>query len=163
MSAAAAPTAYAPDLVEPLIGYRHWRLEHGSLWSPFGEHRWTRGVNTARCALGAGHLDRPPGRTCTCGLHAWYRPCPRLGYATADLVGGAVTVWGEVELHPTGLRAEHAAIVVLVLPLSHTSKRRRVLDVADALEVDAVPSRQLTAAALQHGRPLASRMAPKAP
>jgi hypothetical protein len=154
--------ARAPDLVEPVIGYRHWRIERDALWSPFSRYRWARGVNTARCALGTRHRDACPGHACTCGLHAWYRPCPRLGYATPDLVGGAVAVWGEMELHPTGLRAQYATIVALVLPLAHTGKRRRVLDIAAALEVEAVPSRHLSSTALHHGLPLAGGLAPRA-
>jgi hypothetical protein len=158
--AEAAPCA--PDLVEPLIGYRQWRLHEARLHSPFREYEWGRGVNTARCEVAAQHADPPPGHDCTCGLHAWYRPCPRLGYATADLVAGAVALWGEVELHPTGMRAQHAAIVALVLPLAHTAKRRRVIDAARALEVEVVPARQLTAAARAHGQLLAAGMAPTA-
>ena len=156
----ALETARAPDLVEPLIGYRQWRLHRTTLRSPFVDYEWVRGVNTARCDLGAPHAERAPGRTCVCGLHAWYRPCPRLGYATPDLVAGVVVMWGEIELHPTGMRAQHAAIVALALPLARTSKRSAVLDVAGALEVEAVPARRLTAAALGHGRALASGMAP---
>jgi hypothetical protein len=152
----------APDLVEPLVGYRQWRLHDGTLHSAFVEYEWRRGVNTARCDVGVGHPDRAPGHGCVCGLHAWYRPCPRLGYATPDLVGGAVALWGEVELHPTGMRAQHAAVIAVVLPLAHTSKRRRVIEVADALEVDAVPARHLTAVALHHGGLLPAGMAPSA-
>ena len=152
----------APDLVEPLVGYRHWRLHDGTLRSPFVEFEWTRGVNTARCDVGAGHADCAPGHGCVCGLHAWYRPCPRLGYASPDLVGGAVALWGEVELHPTGMRAQYAAIVAVVLPLAHTAKRRRVVEAADRLEVEAVPARQLASVALHHGALLPAGMAPSA-
>jgi hypothetical protein len=162
MSAAAVHPSHAPDLVEPLIGFRQWRIDDVALWSPFADYRWVRGVNTARCALDPGHPDLPPGHQCSCGIHAWYRPCPRLGYATPDLVGGAVALWGEVELHPTGVRSQYAAIVALVLPLSRTHKRRRVVAIADAFEVDTVAARQLTTAALGHGLPVSSGLVPKA-
>jgi hypothetical protein len=151
MTAAAALAPRAPDLVEPVIGYRQWRQQDRTLWSPFVDFRWARGVNTARCGTGAGHSDPPPGHGCVCGIHAWYRPAPRLGYATPDLIGGAVALWGEIELHPTGMRAQHAAIVALVLPLSRTPKRRRVMALAASLEVDTVPARHLAAAAANHG------------
>jgi hypothetical protein len=162
MSASVMERAHAPDLVEPLIGYRHWRMEKAALWSPFASYRWVRGLNTARCAEDADHPDGPPGHACTCGIHAWYRPCPRLGYATPDLIGGAVTLWGDVELHPTGLRAQYATIVALVLPLSRTTKRRRLIDIADALEVETIPARRLTTAALHHGLPVSGELVPKA-
>jgi hypothetical protein len=150
----------APDLAEPIIGYRHWRLTDECLWSPFLSYQWARGVNTADCQLGAGHPDPAPAHGCACGLHAWYRPCPRLGYATHDLIGGAIALWGEVELHPTGMRGQFAAIIALVLPLPHTGKRRRLVAIADALEVEAVPARHLTEAALHHGAHLVSGLAP---
>jgi hypothetical protein len=159
MSAGVLQRAHAPDLVEPVIGYRHWRIDDGALWSPFAAYRWVRGVNVARCTLDAGHPELP-GHACTCGLHAWYRPCPRLGYATPDLVGGAVAMWGDIEVHPTGVRAQYATVVALVLPLSRTSKRRRLMDIADALEVDLVPARQLTAVAAHHGLPLGAGLLP---
>jgi hypothetical protein len=141
----------APDLVEAVVGYRQWRLQDGALLSPFVDFAWRRGVNTAGCAVAVDHPDPPPGHGCACGLHAWYRPCPRLGYATPDLVAGAVALWGAIELHRTGMRAQHATIVALVLPLSHTGKRRRVLGLAGSLEVDAVPARHLAEVASRHG------------
>jgi hypothetical protein len=154
MDAATVLAARAPDYIEPVIGYRQWRLHDGALWSPFVDYRWQRGANTARCTLGAGHPEPAPGRTCACGIYAWYRPCPRLGYATPHLVAGAVALWGDIELHADGLRAEHAAIVALVLPPSRGAKRRSVLDLAAALEVETVPARRLRKAALGHGLPV---------
>jgi hypothetical protein len=162
MSVGAPRAPSAPDLIEPVVGYRQWRLYDARLWSPFKDYAWRRGVNAARCTLGAGHAEPAPGHECACGLHAWYRPCPRLGYATPDLVAGAVALWGDVELHPTGLRAQYAAIVALVLPLARTAKRRRVIDVADSLEVDAVPARELKTVALHHAAPIPPGLAPKA-
>lgn len=156
MSDAAEPAARAPDLAEPIIGYRQWRLQDATLWSPYLDFAWQRGVNTARCERDGGHPDAAPAHDCVCGLHAWYRPCPRLGAAVPDLVAGAVSLWGDVELHASGLRAQHAAVIALVLPLAHTSKRRRVTEIADSLEVELAPPRQLQACALRYGQPLSS-------
>jgi hypothetical protein len=157
-----ADSAAAPDLVDPLIGYRQWRLQDGMLWSPFVDYEWQRGVNVAGCGRATRHPDPAPAHDCACGLHAWYRPCPRLGYATPDLIGGAVSLWGAVEVHPTGMRAQYAAIVALVLPAAHTIKRRRLVAIADALEVDAVPARHLIEAAHRYGLPIAPELAPSA-
>jgi hypothetical protein len=162
MTVALLPAARPPHLIEPVIGYRQWRLHDARLCSPFKDYVWRRGVNRARCAMGTGHADPAPGHDCSCGLHAWYRPCPRLGYAAPDLVAGAVALWGEVELHPTGLRAQFAAIIALVLPLPRTAKRRRVMDVAEALEVEAVAARDLRTIALHHAAPIPSGLAPTA-
>jgi len=152
----------APDLIEPLVGYRQWRLHDDALWSPFVDFRWRRGVNTARCGVAPGHPDPPPGHDCVCGIHAWYRPCPRFGYATPDFIGGVVALWGAIELHPTGVRAQHAAVVALALPLSHTPKRRRVIGVAASLEVETVPARHLTDVAAHHGCPVTPELVPTA-
>jgi hypothetical protein len=158
---AAVASDCAPDLVEPLIGYRYWHVHDGRLCSPFKDYAWSRGVNAARCTLGTAHADPAPGHDCDCGVHAWYRPCPRLGYAGPDLVGGAVALWGDVELHPTGLRAQYAMVIALVLPLARTAKRRRVIGIAESLEVDVIPARDLKAVALRHGAPLPSGLAPQ--
>jgi hypothetical protein len=149
----AAPVA-APDLIEPVIGYRQWRMRDGALWSPYAEMRWARGMNTASCAApGPLHADPAPASGCTCGLYAWYRPCPWLASAGApDLVAGAVALWGAIELHASGMRAQHAMVVALALPMTRAVKRRHVIEVARALEVPAVAARRLAAAARACGR-----------
>lgn len=151
-----SPAVTVPDLVEPVIGFRQWRLCDGELWSAFADWRWTRGTNTARCiAADATHSEDAPVSACTCGLYAWYRPCPLLASAaTSDLVSGAVAMWGAVELHATGMRAEHAVVVALALPLVRAAKRRRVDQAALAYAVPAVPPRGLSVTALAAGRPL---------
>ena len=153
----------APDLVEPVIGYRLWRLGDGALWSPYVEERWERGVHTAVCRAERGeHLEPAPAHECSCGIHAWYEPCPTLSWAaTRHLVAGAVALWGAMELHPFGMRAEHGMIVALALPPWHGTKPRRIVEVASLLEVEAVPARRLEAVALQHGKPIPSGMAPE--
>jgi hypothetical protein len=153
--------AHAPDLFEPVVGYRQWRIQDGGLVSPFVGERWHAGVNAARCARDAAHEERAPAHDCTCGIYAWYRPPPRLASAlTADLVSGAVVLWGRLELHPAGMRAQYAMVVALALPMSRGAKRRRVVEIADRLEVDCVPARALQAVASQHGAPVAASLVP---
>jgi hypothetical protein len=147
-------SAPAPDLIHPVVGFRLWRLEDGALWSPYAGERWSRGCQTARsrAASGREHAGPAPAHACTCGFYASYVPCPRLASAcTDDLVGGAVVLWGRIELHATGLRAQYAMVVALALPFSRWAKRRRILAVADALEVETVPARELAATASEHG------------
>jgi hypothetical protein len=160
---AGLPAVAVPDLIEPVVGYRQWRLRDAELWSVFADARWTRGTNTAHCAApGATHAEAAPVSACTCGLYAWYRPCPRLGSAaTADLVAGAVAMWGAIEVHATGMRAQHAMVVALALPLARAAKRARVADVANALGVPAVPARRLSDTALAFGLPLARGLVPR--
>ena len=75
-------------------------------------------------------------------------------------MAGAVAMWGQVELHAHGMRAQHAMIVALALPFSWGAKRRRLLAVARELEVPAVPARKLKTAALEHGDIIPRRMRP---
>lgn len=153
--------ATAPDLIHAVIGFRQWRLHGEELWSLHAEERWGRGLQTARCLGEAAHEGPAPQNGCTCGFYAGYAPSPRMASAaTSDLVAGAVALWGQVELHAHGIRAQHALIVALALPMSWGSKRRRLVAVADALEVPAVPARRLRAAALEHGDVIPRSMRP---
>lgn len=152
--------ATVPDLIVPVIGFRQWRLHGSELWSLRAAERWMRGVQTARCDDGS-HAGPAPATTCTCGIYAWYGPPPRgASAATRDLVAGAVALWGQLELHAHGMRAQHATIVALALPFSRGDKRRRLLAAADALEVPAVPARRLKSAALEHGELIPPSMRP---
>jgi hypothetical protein len=148
----------APDLITAVIGFRQWRVVGDELWSVRADDRWRRGVHTAHCPE-HGHIA--PANGCTCGIYAWYAPTPRGASAlTSDLVGGAVALWGQVELHAHGMRAQHAMVVALALPFSRWAKRRRIRAVAADLEVAAVPARRLRAVALEHGDIIPRRMRP---
>lgn len=154
----------APDLVHPVVGFRLWRLDDRGLRSLYHDERWTRGRQTARCAAGAlaEHDEPSPAHRCTCGIYAWYEPCPRLAWTGSDgLVAGAVVLWGRIELHGTGMRAQHVMVVALALPLSHGAKRRRIVSVAEALEAETVPARQLAAAAKRYGAPVPCELKPR--
>jgi hypothetical protein len=151
----------APDLVRPVVAFRQWRLTDDGLWSLRADEHWVRGALTAHCSAPVPHAGPAPQNGCTCGFYAWYVPRPRTAAAgTADLVNGAVTMWGLVELHAHGLRAQHAMVVALALPLTRGPKRRRVQAIARALEVEAVPARRLVGAALEHGDVIPKAMRP---
>jgi hypothetical protein len=116
---------------------------------------------TARCDRGHSPQE-VPAKDCSCGVYAYYDPCPRTASAaTADLIGGAVVVWGQVEAHIYGMRGRHAKIIALELPVSRGRKRRAVIDAADRVGVPAVPHRSLKAVALEHGEVLAPAHRPK--
>ncbi|HWK28960.1 MAG TPA: hypothetical protein VNS09_20530 [Solirubrobacter sp.] len=151
----------APDLIEAVIGFRQWRMEQpGVLLSLHSSEVWEHATLRARCPVG--HDHEVPGPACSCGIYAWYRPCPRTGSAgTRDLVAGAVALWGEIELHATGMRASHCRIVAFALPLSHGDKRRRLLETADALGVPAVPHRELRRVAARHGAAVPDQLKPR--
>jgi hypothetical protein len=151
----------APDLVVPLVGFRQWQMTDGALVSVYDGAPWPDGRLTARCDRGHAP-DEVPAKDCSCGVYAYYDPCPRTASAmTPDLIGGAVVLWGRIEAHMYGMRGEHARVVALELPLSRGRKRRAVIEIADALGVPAVPHRSLKAAALEHGELLAPSLRPK--
>jgi hypothetical protein len=115
-------------------------------------------VRTAHCAE---HAHLAPQNGCSCGIYAWYSaPARTASVLTPELVSGAVALWGTIELHALGMRAEHATIVALALPFSRGPKRRRLIEAARGLEVSAVPARRLTATALEHGDLIPSWMRP---
>jgi hypothetical protein len=165
MTGLPAGDARAPDLVEAVIGYRQWRIHDGALWSAYSDDRWQRGVNAARChAADGGHAEGAPGQDCSCGIHAWYRPCPPLASpATSTLVAGAVALWGEIELHSSGMRAQYGMVVALVRPVLSRAKRRDVTRLAASLEVEVVPARLLQSVALRHGSPVPPALRPRPP
>jgi hypothetical protein len=161
MSGAPHPLDGAPDLINPLIGFRQWRLAERTLNSMFSHTHWPDAHATARCRIGRHEPTYAPEKSCTCGIYAYYEPCPRTASAmTSDLLGGAVILWGRIEIHATGMRAQHARIVGLELPLSRGRKRRAVVQAAECLGIPAVSHRELTAVALAHGMPLQRSLRP---
>lgn len=142
----------APDLIRAVIGFRQFRLVCAELWSVYADYRWGPGEHIAVCDAQPGHAGPAPQKGCTCGFYALYTPPPRgASAATADLVAGAVALWGQIELHAHGMRGERATVVALALPLSRGAKRRRTVAAADALGISAVPARKLTAAGTRYG------------
>jgi hypothetical protein len=152
----------APDLIEPVIGYRQWRVAEASLMSLTCDETWRAPILVARCHAEIDHpQEAPPASGCSCGIYAWYQPCPRTASAgTRDYVAGAVVLWGAIELHASGMRAQHCRIVALTLPLSRWGKRDRVVDVARHLGVPAVRHRHLRAVASEQGLPLPTGLRP---
>jgi glycine cleavage system H protein len=90
-----------------------------------------------------------------CGLYALYDPSDRRLDFRADQAVGAVAAWGELEVHRTGFRAEHACIVALAVPERADPDARDALERASArYRVPLVPAARLSAEARRHGAPL---------
>ena len=161
MSALAPVRCSAPDLMEAVVGFRQWRLAGRILTSPYSEVPWPCDELHACCTMGDHDPADVPSNACSCGIYAYYDPCPRTASAaTPDFVGGVVVLWGRIELHATGMRAEHARVIALELPLSRGRKRRGVVEVAQRLGVSAVPHRELKAVAAEHGSSLQRSLRP---
>jgi hypothetical protein len=151
----------APDLIEPVLGFRQWRLSDGALCSPYSGLAWHQAELIGSCAAGTHLADDVPAPSCSCGIYAYYDPSPRTAsVATPDWVAGAVVLWGTLQLHAGGMRASRARIVALALPLSPGRKRQELVAAAAQLLVPAVPHRRLRAIGARHGAPLPTGMRP---
>jgi hypothetical protein len=123
-----------PDLVEPVVGFRAWKVIDDRLLSPYIPCEWEGPVMHARCypanrslLRGEGWLDVPhasPHPACRCGIYAYHQPGAQAYYGEWLWVEGMVTVWGRLEVHRNGLRAEHASVEALVVPDEHDAVRR---------------------------------------
>lgn len=161
----------APDLVEPVVGFRAWRIVGGRLLSPYIPCTWEGRVMHAACFdanrrlqhgrgwLADDHVSPHPD--CQCGVYAYHRPGAQAYYGEWELCEGVVSVWGRIEAHRDGLRAEHAQIEALAMPPRHDQARRETVQaIADELGVPLVARDALTAVAAEHGAPLPGRMLP---
>jgi hypothetical protein len=161
MSVAPGVLVAVPDLVDYVVGFRQWRLDRDGLRSLHRPDRWTEATLTAHCPLGRHPGAAAPAHACCCGIHAWYERTPRLASAgTPDLVCGAVVLWGAIELHTTGMRAQFARIVALSLPLSRGTKRRALVSAAHRLEVPAVRYAAVARLAEREGAPVPDSLKP---
>ncbi len=149
----------APDFIEPVIGYRAWRIDRQArLLAWTADTAWSPGVNRARChagRLGMGRRRRhsAPGQDCMCGLYA-LNDCDDARLASAD-ARGAIAAWGDVQVHRTGFRAERACVVALAADdAAGPVARWRLEAVARAYGVPVVAGSELEAAARLHGSPL---------
>ena len=150
----------APDLVEPVIGFRAWRVLEDRLLSPYIPCRWDGAVIHAACfpanralTFGRGWLAAPhasPHPDCRCGIYAYHRPGAQAYFGEWEWVEGIVSVWGRIEAHADGLRAEHARVEALAGRPS----------IAARLGADVVGRDELTAAAAAYGAPLPAALLP---
>jgi hypothetical protein len=153
--------AGAPDLAWPIVAFRQWRLVDGVLKSMFVAGDWLEPEQHARCYARLHNDEDVPAKECSCGIYAYYDPVPRMASAgTRELVAGVVVLWGQIELHATGLRGEYARLIALELPLSRGRKRRELAAAAARLSVPVVPHRRLRAAAADDGFPVGAELRP---
>jgi hypothetical protein len=161
----------APDLIEPIVAFRSWRVVDGRLRSVYLPTFWTERKMTASCLCSespdpdAARTARDghgvPDRGCTCGIYAYY--LPDMNFPTVDHQGvtGIVTVWGAIEVHDQGMRAEHARVEALAL-YSRWSTRQidAVRNVAQELGVDLVDLDDIEDAARRYGQPISPTLVP---
>jgi hypothetical protein len=170
MSAEPEPFA-APDLIEPVVGFRAWRLGSGRLLSPYIPCRWEGRTMHARCfdanrtlLRGEGWLSAPhssPHPDCQCGIYAYHRPGLRAYYGDFAWAEGIVAAWGRVEVHADGFRTEHARIEALARPdRDEPGVIRTIEAIAARFEVPLLERSALADAAGAFGRPLPDSLLP---
>jgi hypothetical protein len=162
----------APDLTAPVVGFRAWRMIGGELLSPYIPCRWEGRVMHALCypanrslMKGRGWLAEPhasPHPACKCGIYAYHRPGTQTYFGEWEWTEGIVTVWGRIEAHADGLRAEHARVEALGLPSeTEPDRRRSAVVIAERLGVPLVPRAELEPAAATFGAPLPATLLPR--
>jgi hypothetical protein len=165
------PSAGAPDLIEPIVAFRSWRVVDGRLRSVYLPVFWPEREVTARCLYAdAPDADAPraarpahpvPDRGCTCGIYAYYRPDRNFPVVDHQGVAGIVSVWGAIEVHDEGMRAEHARVEALALYSRWTTRQiEAVRGVAADLGVNLVDLDDIEEAARRYGRPIAPELVP---
>lgn len=149
----------APDLVEPVLGYRAWQVnQDGVLGSLAWMHAWPEGVTTAECVRGKrDHRHRAPVHNCDCGIYAYTRLDSRL---LAFNCIGVIAAWGAIELHErgddvVGFRAEHACPLALAATrVASKTDRAAMIRAASRHNVRLVGVGRLEAEGRRHARPL---------
>jgi hypothetical protein len=135
----------APDGIEPIIGWRYWRVEGSTLGSLTRSLPWPPAYGLeARCRLSPRH-GPVPSPTCHCGVYAatdlgtlksLTSPSLRLPLAV-----GKVALWGRVIPGERGYRAQYAY-------------PRRLWLVWESLELLAQPGAQRIEVAAAYGVPV---------
>jgi glycine cleavage system H protein len=154
----------APDFHAAVVGYRAWHLEDDGTLRPwtFTALPWRPGANRAVCARDVRHA--PPVADCMCGLYALTDPSDRRLDFRADQAVGAIAAWGDLEVHRTGFRAEHACVTALALPDRAGYEQRQALAAAaERYGVPLVAPDRLSDEALRHGATLPDDLWPAAP
>jgi hypothetical protein len=154
---------------EPVVAFRGWRADEGRLRSPYVPVYWER-TNHAFCnraamwapGTGSGRdlPHRVPSPGCSCGIHAFAEADRDMAKVDHRGVLGIVTLWGNIEVHPDGMRGEYARIEALALYSRWTRRQKAaVFEIAEKLEVELVDLDELEVFASVLGSRLAERAA----
>jgi hypothetical protein len=178
-------------------GFRRWALiGHELASSNAGLYSWTIGTNEALClrarflavrAWAVGSKGGPsPGRVapnrdhrvpehaCDCGLYAQHDPWKGMDRFLCDgpPVYGAVAVWGRLEVHAEGVRAQYARVLALApgdeRELAEYDQRpaefaARLRALAEEFGVVCCRREELPDVAAEHGTPVPEELRPAPP
>lgn len=158
----------APDLIEPVAGFRAWRVIDGELRSPYVDVVWRERVLRAACYRRRPDQDRipchsAPERDCGCGIYAYHDLDSVLmpSVPVTRTVLGIVTVWGTVQVHADGLRAEYACLRALAFRSGWGGTLNRDTQrIAHGLGADLVEPDELEEAAIAYGGSVPQHLLP---
>jgi hypothetical protein len=170
-----AAAVTVPDLAAPVAGFRAWRIVGDRLMSPFIPCRWEGRVLHAECfdanrRLFASHPARgwlaephaSPHPDCQCGIYAYHHPGAQAYYGEWLWTEGVLSVWGRIEAHAHGLRAEHGRVEALALPPRNDPERRdAVRAIAGRLAIPLVGRAELADVAARLGGTLPESLRPR--
>lgn len=154
-----------PDLIEPIVGFRNWRIFRTGaaareLSSPYLPVVWSEPIVRAECRRWRSPEDllsephAAPHPDCGCGIRAYQEPTSDFSKVDYRAVSGIVTVWGRIEIDRGEMRAELARIEALgVYRRSSRRQQDAVREVAGNLGVDIVDLDDLGVAAAGYGAP----------
>jgi hypothetical protein len=155
-----------PLVVEPMVGFRTWRLEGGRLRSPHHPmpDPWPLCATHAVCAAtktgGPACRALPTvDRGCGCGLHGEYEVTD---LSEAD-VWGAVLAWGNLVLSDQGFRSEWQRPILLAAPQPGHLPPMALQGAASAYGAGVVAIGQLESAARKYGTPAPAVIVPITP
>jgi hypothetical protein len=143
----------APDYVEPIVGWRLWRIGRrggeARLESPFYRSAWTpRAPLAARCeapAVWRRRRHEAPQEGCTCGIYAAALDVLKDRLAGTTLWGwprlavGRVSLWGTVVETEKGWRGEFgypSSLYVIVPPAASREKSERTATLLECYGVE---------------------------
>jgi hypothetical protein len=101
-----------PDGIEPLVGWRAWRVQYDMLTSVYHPTPW--GPREALWArhwfAGAQRTHESPKEHCSCGVYAYLDRgrAEELAETSCAPVFGTIALWGRVIEHEFGFKAEFA-------------------------------------------------------
>jgi hypothetical protein len=153
-----AEAVRTPDLIEPVVGFRSWRIDDDFLLSPSTDEWWPPGTELAARCLRGTHLEQAPAHDCDCGIYAYYEAwTTATWYATrpGDSIPGAVLAWGRIEASYRGMRAQFARLLCLGLPpWADRERKRRIYAEATRLGIQVTPLKNLARVAASAGQPV---------
>ena len=148
----------APDLIDPVLGFRAFEVGPDCLLRSPWVNGWVcgRAWVTARCRqtrLTGWVTHAAPGRNCTCGLYAYNELDQRL--LEGAWCVGAIAAWGDMALHPSGFRTQHACVVALAAaPGVGLVDRELIVRTGERYGLSTVPLRRLAEEGALHARPV---------